>query len=53
MLHLMTRGQTELGRQENEQKGCQLFGVSGWWEPRARQRAQRDWGRVCAGEAGG
>lgn len=41
VLHLKTRGQTKLGRQENEHKGCWLFGVRGWWEPRARPRAQR------------
>lgn len=27
--------------------------VIGWWEPRARWRAQRDWGGACRREVGG
>lgn len=46
-------GASKWGRQEYEQKARRFLWVMGWWEPRARWRAQRGWSGACRREVGG
>lgn len=46
-------GASTWGRQAYEQKARRFLWVIGWWEPRARWRAQRGWSGACRREVGG